>query len=84
MKTYGFQTFPYLVYKDSLIIKLSDFRLVYRFLINLAIMVAALTFMLRYCAQATRLYLFGQEACGYLFVSLQYYYGITLLAVSLL
>jgi hypothetical protein len=76
MKTYGFQTFPYLVYKDSLIIKLSDFRLVYRFLINLAIMVAALTFVLRYCAQA--------KACGYLFVSLQYYYGITLLAVSLL
>jgi len=28
--------------------------------------------------QATRLYLFGQEACGYPLVLLQHYFGITL------
>jgi len=34
-------------------------------------MVVALTFVLRYCTQA--------KACGYPFVLLHYYYGITLL-----
>jgi len=45
---------------------------------------AALTFTLRYCAQATRLNdEVGQEACGYLFVPLHYCYG-TILPVLLI